>query len=435
MECFHTTRHFLGLDSCVVACAQYTTQDGLALTKELLFPALRTLIETHASLGLRLEGDEATANVFLVRLPKVDLSRIVEFSGKRDLQAAFEGQLSRNFETQTDLPLWRVEVLAENIVVFAVHHAIGDGMSSLAFHLNLFKALQNGRGGDTSPVVPVPTTNVLLPPVDRATSVRPSIGTICSELWTLMAPVAWTKARSAWTGPPSPLTPDLTTCVRIVTLPAPDVAAFCAVGRIHHATLTSTIFVLALSSLSRLISGDPARYTRIAGGIAISLRDAAGVPDDAICDYPTVFHALPRVAPDFSWSKAAHFAAVLKEQKRKGREIIGMLRFLFGDYVSYMKSHLGKKREVGFGVSNLGRVQISAVEGKWTMGRTIFAHGDVVTAAAFNIDITGDPTGALNIAFTWGEKSIETAFVQTFIASFLDGFQAVVGQNKLVATS
>ncbi|KAF8190219.1 hypothetical protein K438DRAFT_1971095 [Mycena galopus ATCC 62051] len=39
--------------------------DLLVLTKETLFPALRTLIETHAALGLKLEGDEATRDVYL----------------------------------------------------------------------------------------------------------------------------------------------------------------------------------------------------------------------------------------------------------------------------------------------------------------------------------------------------------------------------------
>ncbi|KAJ7677739.1 hypothetical protein DFH06DRAFT_1421801 [Mycena polygramma] len=431
IECFHTTRHFLGLDGSVVACAQYTTQDGMSLTKETLFPALRLLIETHAPLGLRLDGDEATTNVFYARLPSVDLSRIVEFSGKQDLQAAFAGQLARGFATQTDLPLWRIEVLADNIVIFAVHHAIGDGMSTTAFHLNLFKALQKGEGGDASAVVVVPTTNVFLPPVDHATSVSPSLGTILDTVYSLVTPVAWTKARTAWTGPPCPRTPDLTTCVRILTIHAAEVTAFCAAARAHGATLTSTAYALSVAILSRMLADDPARYKRIAGGVAISLHEVGGVPPDALCDYPSVWHTLSRATPVLEWPEAARLAGVLHEQKRKGREIIGMLRILCGRYVPYMKSHLGAKRELGFCISNLGRVQPPPSEGRWSIGRTIFAQCDVVTAAAFIINMTGDPTGALNIAVTWGEKSgVETAFVEGFIASFVEDFRSV-GENKL----
>jgi hypothetical protein len=131
---------------------------------DILFPALRTLVETHASLGLRL--DEAAGNVYLVRLPVVDLSRVVEFSAKDDLQEAYESQLARGFETQTDLPLWRVEVLADNTVIFAVHHAVCDGMSLIVFPPSLLRALQKsgGRDTDTPHLVQVPHNHRTLAP-------------------------------------------------------------------------------------------------------------------------------------------------------------------------------------------------------------------------------------------------------------------------------
>ncbi|KAJ7866984.1 hypothetical protein B0H14DRAFT_2732103, partial [Mycena olivaceomarginata] len=354
MERYHTTRHFLGLDSCILSSARYVTQDGAALSMDIFFPALRTLVETHASLGLRLDGNEAAGNFYLVRLPVVDLSRVVEFSAKDDLQEAYESQLARGFETQTDLPLWRVGVLADNTVIFAVHHAVCDGMSLIVFLLSLLRALQKFGGRDTD------TPHL----VQRATSVRPSLRTLCSTLYNLVAPVSWTKARSAWTGPASPLTPNLKTHFRILTLPAPQIAALCAVARTHGATLTSAFYVLAISVLSQLIARDPKRYTRIGAAVAISLRGVAGVPDDVICDYPSLFYAQPRVAPDFSWEQARRVARVLRDQKRKGREIIE--RF-----------HLGAKREAGFCVSNVGRVHPPSVEGKWTIGRTTFAQCDV----------------------------------------------------------
>jgi hypothetical protein len=110
-----------------------------------------------------------------------------------------------------------------------------------------------------------------------------------------------------------------------LTLPAPQIAALCAVARTHGATLTSAFYVLAISVLSQLIARDPKRYTRIGAAVAISLRGVAGVPDDVICDYPSLFYAQPRVAPDFSWEQARHVARVLRDQKRKGREIIERL--------------------------------------------------------------------------------------------------------------
>ncbi|KAJ7127594.1 alcohol acetyltransferase [Mycena crocata] len=429
MERFHVTRHFLGLDSCVVAAAQYTAQDGSILNAETLFPALRTLIETQAGLGVRVEGKETSGNVFFVRLPTVDLSRVVQFSpDKHDLQAAFESQLARGFETQTDLPLWRVEVLADNVIVFAVHHAVGDGMSSVAFHLNLFRALQSGHQSDATPSVPVPTTTIFLPAVDHATSVRPSLPLIFSELYTLVAPVAWTSMRSAWSGP-VPTTPNLKTHIRLATFSALDVEAFLGTCRVHGATLTSAVYGLTVCVLARLLADDPARYKRVAALVALSLRGVAGVPDDVICDYPSSYHLTSPLTPNFSWEEAARFAGELREQKTKGREIIGMMHFLLGQFAPYFKGQIGAKRTSGFCVSNLGRLpKIPVVEGRWTIGDTVFAQCDVVTGSAFSINITGDPTGAMNVAFCWGETSVGTDFMEAFIKLFREEFQRVVIQ-------
>ncbi|KAJ7448271.1 hypothetical protein B0H11DRAFT_1929206 [Mycena galericulata] len=422
MERYHVTRTYLGLDSCIVGAARYTTQDGATINHENLFPALRTLIETQAPLGLRLAGNEATANVFWVRLPTVDLSRIVEFSGKRDLQEALEAQLARPFETQTNLPLWRVEVLADNTVIFAVHHAMGDGMSLAALHLNLFKALQYGTG-NTHPSVTVPTTTVFLPTIEAATRVRPSLRRIAHDLYNLLAPTAWTKANSAWTGKRTPtIPPKLTTHVRLLLFAEPDVKAFIGQCRAHNATLTSTVYALTLCILSRMLANDPEGYKRISALTAISLRGVAGVGNDAICDYVSVEHTWPALNVDFSWNEAARFAAKLKGLKRKGTEAVGMLRFLLGNYVPYMRAQLGTKREAGFVLSNLGRFEAPHIEGRWTIGNTVFAQCEAVVGSAFHISIIGDPTGGLNIAFSWGQTSIDTPFVEAFIRSFEEAF-------------
>lgn len=49
----------------------------------------------------------------------------------------------------------------------------------------------------------------------------------------------------------------------------------------------------------------------------------------------------------------------------------------------------------------------------------------MVNVAAFNVNVV-DPTGALNTRFTWGEKCIDTAFIdsEAFIGSFLQTFAA-----------
>ncbi|KAJ7692457.1 alcohol acetyltransferase-domain-containing protein [Mycena rosella] len=424
LERWHVTLHSLGMDSSVVASAQYTAQDSATLTEDVLFPALRALIETHAALGLRLEGDESTADVCLVRLSSIDLSRLVEFSGESDLRVVIEDELARGFETQGDLPLWRVKVLPRNVVVFAVHHAIGDGMSVMAFHRNLFRALQKGHHKNATSSVLVPSTP-LLPPVEIATNVRPSLGSIWKAVHSL-APVTFTKSRSAWCGNPVPATTNLKAHVRLLTLSAPDVAAFTAACRAHGATLTSTVHSLAICTISRLLADDPAKYTHISTLVALSMHGVCGVGDDVFCDYPSSYTAFYPATTGFSWAGAARLARKLKVQKTKGRERVGMLRLLFGQFVPYMRGHLGKKRETGLTLSNLGRFKIPAVEGKWNIGATFFAQSDVVIGAAFSINIAGDPAGGVNISFVWGEAGIDGAFVEAFVPLFQEVLHDII---------
>ncbi|KAJ7176887.1 alcohol acetyltransferase-domain-containing protein [Mycena filopes] len=443
MECYHSTRHYLGLDSCVVSAAQYTTQDGVLLTPEILFPALRRLIETHSALGLRLDGNEATANVYLVRLASIDLSRIVEFCvEKKSVEDAFEAQLVRRFETQTDLPLWRVEVLPDNTLVFAAHHTVADGMSHAVFLLSLFSALQmqnpNSVNSDieksSSPIVPVPPSLPLIPSVDQSTTLRPSLPTIAKVVWSLLAPVSWTHARRAWTGPPSPSAPTLATRIRLLTLPPADVDALCATARAHDATLTSTLYVAALAVFSRMLLAKDEGYTRLGAGAALSLRSVAGIPEDTICDYPSVYYGLPRLLPAFSWPAAAGMKHTLRVQKGgKGREIIGMMRILCGQFVPFMNAHLGAKRDLGFCVSNLGRVQVPAGvegEGKWSIGKTMFAQCDVAIAAALNINVCGDPDGGLNVTFSWGKDCVDAGMVERFIAGFGEELRRIIEEAR-----
>ncbi|KAJ7683745.1 hypothetical protein B0H14DRAFT_2894417 [Mycena olivaceomarginata] len=311
LERYHATRNFLGLDSCVVASAKYSTEDRRPLTKDILF---------------LLSG----------RLHTIDLSRIVQFRDNDSLWDSLESQLAEGFDTDADLPLWRIQVLGDNTVIFAIYHIIGDGLSTIAFHASLLRALRDVPAGDASPLVQTPNTDV--------TSVRPSLSTIFDEVYRL--------DRTAWSGKPVPMgvNGSLRTNVRLMSFPAQEVTAFCTMCQTHRTTVTAAFYVLTVATLSRMLAGDP-RYDAISSTVAISLRGAAGIPKDAICDY-----------------------------KSKARENIGMLS-------------LGKKRASGFVLSNLGRFDAPAVEGTWNIVNTVFAQCDVVVGAAFKMNVVCDPTG------------------------------------------
>ncbi|KAJ7473656.1 alcohol acetyltransferase [Mycena galericulata] len=418
LERYMATRNFLHQDSCVVSSARYTAEDNSALTSEYLFPALRMLIETHASLGVRFDGSEESSDVAFFRLPSIDLSRIVNFSSNEDLRDAMEKHLSRGFDTQGDTPLWRLEVLPGNIVLFAVHHAIGDGLSGAAFHRSLFQALQHfGHPNSTSSsVVQVPEIP-MLPPIEDLTDLKPSLLEIIRVGYHIVVP----PSKKTWTGNPVPKAPSLKTHVRFVTFSASDVRDLTTACRSHNASITSVLYVLVVCALSRcLLSREPGKgYKNIASFVAISLRGIAGVSQDVMCNYVSIHHAFPPLATEFLWERATRYAAELQAQKQKSRAMVGMLRFMKGRLVDYMQGQLGKKREAGLILSNLGRFHAGPeVEGRWKIGEVCFAQCDVVMGAAFAMNVVGDPTGALNISFSWGETSLDVVFVEAFISLF-----------------
>ncbi|KAJ7354189.1 alcohol acetyltransferase [Mycena albidolilacea] len=422
LEKYYTTRHFLGMDACVVTSARYTTTENTPLTKELLFPALRILIEAHAALGVRIEGKEDTADLAFVRLPTVDVSRLVEFSTSSNVQEALEKHLSHGLEnTQGDLPLWRLEVLADNTVVFAAHHSIGDGLSHTAFHNSLLRALQETPSSTSSSSVVIPELT-LLPPIEDVADIRPTVWHFLAALYELLAPKSWQKSFSAWTGKPVPTVIAVDTRVRLLQFKPSEATRFAEACRAHGATVTSTLYVLSVSVLARLLTSDPRIYKTVSVLIPLSLRPVFGIASDVFGNYISSHNTYPALDSAFSWATAARFAAELQEQRSTNYRAMGMLRLVEKQYARFFMGTLGKKRRFGFALSNLGRFEAPSVEGSWSIGEMFFSPCDSLTGAALGISAVGDPTGGLNITFKWGAESLDTEFVEEFTSLFRDAF-------------
>ncbi|KAJ7017701.1 hypothetical protein C8F04DRAFT_1154882 [Mycena alexandri] len=396
-EQYHQVRHFLGLDSCVVVSARYVSADGASLNKEHLFPALRKVVATHRALSVKLQGENSRQSAF-INLETIDLSLLAQFSDHDDLETAIKGQLLRRFDTDSELPLWRVEVLRDGTVVLAYHHVIGDGLSGVAFHQSLLAALQDVIAGDDSSLVTVPQSLSLLPPMEAVTNLRPSILKVIKEVLALFLPTSWTA----------------------------EMASFAATCRSHGATLTSAFYVLAVATISRLVPPNTPQYKTLSAFVAVSMRTATAAPADVMCDYVAAHHTYPAVHPAFQWPAAALYAAELQRQKYAAREEVGMLYLLFGNVAPFFRGMLGKKRGGTFEISNAGRVPAGKHVGPWRIERMVFAQSDLVVGAALKINVIGDPTGAVNIALTWGKDAIDEALVESFAAQFQDGLRALI---------
>lgn len=428
LERYHITRHFLGFDSCVLAAAEYTIPVHLNLSKPAVIHALRDVVESHPALGLCLVG-ESTPRPSFGRLAGVDLSKVVETLDNDDLQAAFEDQLSRPFDTTSDMPLWRVVIIKNNYLVFAWHHAIGDGLSGLAFHRALLTSFRKVRPVtlDAKTYVPIPSTTSLPPAIETLTSLKPSWKKIIQEIYDLFAPTSWTRGASAWTGNFVSADISLKTRVRFIELTPEDVKALLAQCRFHNATLTSAYNVLATSVLSTLVSDSKSKT--ISSYVPISLRTAAGTSPDVFCDHVTALHTYPPIQPTFSWADTSTFSSLLRSSTLKAREEIGMLKFLFGQYEAYFKDKVGKKRQGALEVSNLGRFDIRTPEvgdEPWSIDRMAFAQCDSVVGAALKLNCVGDPVGGVTIAVTWGETCIPDSLGESFVSQFEEGLKKLI---------
>nr|GAT46433.1 predicted protein [Mycena chlorophos] len=431
LERFHATRNFLGFDTCVVGAARY--RQTTRLTPAILFPALRQVALAHPALCVRLK-DEKSPSARFVRLREINLRDVVTFSQRDDgLEAALRDQLARGFDTEAaGLPLWRVEVLLDNTVVFAVHHMVGDGLSSTAFHLALLRALNHPNlAHDVSSTIRIPSDIEMPPPIEELTTVRPSIGTLTSLMFKHVAPQRWTFAGSAWTGRRTPASAvnALRPQVRLLKIPADVIAALRRLCRKNGATLTAVFYLLAASVLGQMPMVDRGRYQSVAAGVAISLRDCAQppIPRTAICDAVSAHYTYPPLERDVSWSAAAKYSAVLRTQKVAARESIGMMRYLGNDYAAFMRGSLDKKRDLGFVLSNLGPMpKTDDDEGGWRIENVVFAQCDVVVGAAFKMNVVGDTDGGVNCAFTWGEESVEDGFVDEVVRRFQDALRTLV---------
>ncbi|KAJ6581872.1 alcohol acetyltransferase [Mycena capillaripes] len=424
LESWHISRHFLGLDSCVVVSAKLTCADGSGLNEEQLFPALKKVIEMHPVLSVMLQGEDSKPS--FVKLEKIDLTLVVQFSDHEHLEAAIQRQLSTRFHTVAKLPLWRVEVLTDGTVILAFHHGIGDGLSGVAFHQSLLAALQDDIAGDESPLVAVPQTLSLLPPIEAVTNLWPSLLKIITEVFSLFAPASWKRDYSAWTANPISKTPEFIPHVKLITFTSDEMATFAKTCRSHKATVTSAFYVLSAAILSRSVPPNVPEYKTLVATVAISLRDVARAPADIICDYVAGHRTFPLVHPAFQWPAAARYAADLQHQKHAAREEIGMIRLLFGNINPFFRGMLGGKRRATFEISNAGRVPAAAREGQWRIGRMVFAQSDLVVGAALKVNVIGDPTGAVSVALTWGEAAIDGTLVESFAAQLQEGFRALL---------
>ncbi|THU92734.1 hypothetical protein K435DRAFT_725967, partial [Dendrothele bispora CBS 962.96] len=435
IENYHVTRHFLGLDSCLVSAARYNHPEKLSLSRDVLFSAVRSLVRKHAALCVCL-ADEGTPEPKFVRLESIDLSEVVRFvdQSSQELEKIIESEFLKPFDTTKTL--WRLTILNGNTVLFVYHHCMGDGMSSTAFHRTLFRALNEEQPtGPDSFVEKVftPGDTALVDPIEHLTDVTPPWLTVIREVLKLFIPPSWTSAARSWTGNDVPsfesLPSPLKTHARAIRFSAKDVATLTSLCRSHNATITSALYFLITTSLSHTIQNPPylTEKSNICASIPVSLRPQTGASKDAICDHPSSVTLYTPINATFSWKDATSLASTLRahsqSQFREPRTQIGLLKFLYGKYEAFFKGKLDRKRDAALELSNVGRFELDEPNepgSGWQIEDVAFAQCNAVVGPAITANVASAPGGNMTLVFTWGDSAVESGLVDAFITKFKD---------------
>ncbi len=384
--------------------------------------------------------DETPHAASWVRLDTIDLEEVTKFVTIPGDQQFIEDEHQKPFERLGELPLWRV-VIAEHQshaavssasgalgpisadIVFDVgffyNHAIGDGLSGGAFHLDFLDAL-NTLGAETAssktplePVIEVPKLE-LLPNLEKAACFPLSIKYIG---WKIIKEfILGDKDPKRWSGPPVMFSPETPPKTRMLTVVLPyDISAKISTRcRRNEATITPLLTVL----IARRLANAYPSYSRFLGTIAIQLRRFTGVSNRQMVDQVSGVTVECSTKGEegyiscslVDWEVIRGCKAVIDgAAKSPSNQVALMLKFI-SNFENFYWSKVGKDGTLSFEVSNIGLVDGGLYDdGIAKLKRLVFSQSANVTGAPYVFSVASVKGGDMAIALTWQEGMLEEA--------------------------
>ncbi|KXJ94980.1 hypothetical protein Micbo1qcDRAFT_156767 [Microdochium bolleyi] len=416
-----------------------------------------------------------------------------------------------------DSPPWSVTILplsertsktspARLFIAFAFSHMLGDGMNGLTFHQDLLQGLRgvDASKADVSPLVTIPASTKLDEPFDTPKRLPISWGYLLGPLFAVCLP-QWlaillgirastsTLEQGTWIGPPmfhnkaapspppSPARPSSTsssssssfhkqrrastigpaakptdeTQLRLIEIPADQVAAALRASREHGAKLTAVLHQIIVHALSAAlpshtrevqrrksfsVSGSSAQddgssramaITRFASQTAINMRPTLGIPNTTMGLYVNGCYGYyarsgggtastaaavsysDRKSPlsDAEWAAAAAMTTSFALcGARLADQPIGLLRYA-PSVRGWMAKKMGQRRDCSYEVSNLlafapppqrrGSAGEEAMPEKVDVDWIVFAQPRNPTSAPIVFDVVSVKGGILVITVVW----------------------------------
>jgi hypothetical protein len=467
-------REDLGFYTSVLVSGVYEFEDAKDdFTRPQFFIGpLKYCIDKHATLTVVVR-DSHTEKAFYDRVPTINLSnhiQVVQDDGLGDKELALDEttEIEQHLLSILKIPWssacppWRVVILplstseslgrSRCLITFVFSHALGDGITGLAFHHTLLEAFRKSFDGGKSLLHTTPDRE-LSPafdtperlPISWSYLLAPLLGVLLptwlGKIFGLKASVASNNA-GTWTGPPMFVNPNdpAATRIKLLEIGNADVAKALSVARKHGAKLTAVMHQLIIRALDKAVPD--ANVTNWLSCTAVNMRPAVGISDDEMGLFVTgCFHPHPRVSWSSLLSEEDWAAARLMTQKLAESatvtqdQLIGLLRYI-PSIRKWTAGKIGQQRDESYDVSNLGAFSDVQDDSKsdgrrCELTKMVFFHSTDPIAAPLVFSAVSVKGGSLVFSVGWKPGALglpeasEYEFVEGICASLRESFKTL----------
>jgi hypothetical protein len=455
LESYSTSRHNLGFYRCVALTARYSVDRSTLGNHDLqtaIEHAVAQTILAHPVLQVGIVGEEDTKPYF-IHLEQLDLSKLIrsepQFDGWSDrdaaLQSLLEARHSSLWSHIHQRPGYEFIVFPPPVdsmsgstmtvdIIFAFHHAYGDGNSGVILQRTLLHALNNPKplsGFDTSTrILTIDTPAPLPPPQDGLIDFKISWSFLIKTLWEEFGPSFLKPAppQPAWTGRAIATHPE-NTRLRLVSFAPPVASAIVKQCRTKSTTLTPLIHILVLRSLANRLPVPVLTNHSLASTTPISLRrllpsgGKQGFDPEATMGVllagqehrfssTTIQKIRSSSDMDVLWDLTSSLGTDLRNKVASlpNDDITALLAWV-SDWNERWTNMLGKERQYTWEVSNVGAADPQPAPRQekrdWHMDRLVFSQSASVAGSAFSVSVAGVKGGELAIVLSWQDTIIE----------------------------
>lgn len=468
LEKLYTARQVLGIYHSVIITASYTYHfklDNKSL-HSIFCTAISRLLHQHAPLCCYVEGERTAEPVFR-RLDTLQVEDVLQIStlAKGESLAVKLQDLHDQPWDWNQKPLWKLVVLEQPEtdystgtgtvtstgtatgtstgtrfklhVAFVYHHAIGDGLSGVAFHRSLLQELEIVQSIDLDERQPpqaidVPTSVSLIEPIEKLVTFPLS--------WPFLVKQVVQEYAPRWIiGAPSPLWAGLTVqtiedCplrsrIGIVAIPDNEVQKLLKQTKEHNVSLTSLLTASIVSALAYAIP----EASRLIGITPYTLRRVTRTSMDEMVNQTSGFETsyeadlLNRIRKSSNdmerreslWQTASYFHSQMQDElARCPRDnVVGLLPYV-SDHINFYRKKIGRAREATWEVSNVGVVKTSQVPRSWKLEGMTFTQGAAPVGPAFAVNCASVKGGPLTLAISWQDSIIGEDIIDAVNKSF-----------------